>query len=527
MASQDQLLQRLREELELERQSVEDLSLFVRLFEELDVAVAVWNLPEGSRDCDLIASNGAAEPLLAECGGDTPGAFVGPGLREHLEPLLDARHPTDLGEFRSPDGQRVHSVRGCFLGDRAVGVGFFDLTERRRFEEERRDVSQRMQHAQKLESLGILAGGIAHDFNNLLAGIMGNSSLALLELPESSPVRPLLDRIEATARVASDLTRQMLAYSGRGRFVIEPLDLSALVEEMVRLLDVTLSDRAVVRYEFAPGLPLIEADASQVRQVVMNLVTNASDAVQGTSGSITVRTGLQRVDRSYTEGYWFNDGFAPGEYVYIEVSDTGAGMSPATQARLFDPFFTTKATGRGLGMAAVLGIVRGHNGAIKVYSEPGKGTTMKALFPVAVRVEPSDEHAPIESARPMAGALVLVVDDEETVRNIACRVLEREGCRTLSAADGREALRVFEAHADDIDLVLLDLTMPYLDGSEVFRAVRGIRPELPVILTSGYNEQDTMARFAGKGLAGFLQKPWTARELIRLASATLAGEPDL
>ncbi len=524
MISDATLFDRLREELQLEREAVADLSLFVRLFEELDVAVAIWNLPEDSDHCDLIASNSAADPLLSLAGDEPPSTFVGAGLRSRLEVLLDATAPTALGEFQSPDGKRTHSLRGCSLGRRAVGVGFFDLTARKKFEAEQRATAERMQHAQKLESLGILAGGIAHDFNNLLAGILGNASLALLELPESSPVRPLLDRVEATARVASDLTRQMLAYSGRGRFVIEGVDVSTLVEEMVRLLNVTLSDRAVVRYDFAQGLPLIEADASQVRQVVMNLVTNASDALEGTSGSICVRTSLQRVDRSYASAYWLDDELEPGDYVVIEVSDTGSGMSEATKARLFDPFFTSKAMGRGLGMAAVLGIVRGHKGAIKVYSEEGKGTTIKALFPVAPSAEPSGSYAPIESARPMDGSLVLVVDDEETVRTIACKVLEREGCRTLAAEDGLEGLRVFEAHAAEIDLVLLDLTMPHLDGEEVFRVIRGLRPELPVILTSGYNEQDTLARFAGKGLAGFLQKPWTARELIAIASNTLAGD---
>jgi len=267
-------------------------------------------------------------------------------------------------------------------------------------------------------------------------------------------------------------------------------------------------------------------DSSQVRQVVMNLVTNASDAVHGTSGSITVRTGLVRADAGYLAGYWLADGVKAGDFVFVEVSDTGRGMGADTQARMFDPFFTTKVAGRGLGMAAVLGIVRGHKGAIKVYSEVGEGTTVKVLFPVAEAAPTDSNVMTLESPRPMSGALVLVVDDEETVRTIACKVLERAGCRTLAARDGREAVEIFEAQAQEIHLVLLDLTMPVMDGEEAFRAIRAIRSEVPVILTSGYNRQDTTARFAGKGLAGFLQKPWTARGLQEVVARTLNGRGD-
>ena len=519
-------LARLRAELRLAEETADDLDVFARLFEALETPIAVWNLPPASDRCDLLASNESAEGLLASVQDPDldPPPFVGPSLRARLESLLEADGAQDLGEFSSPDGGRVFATRGCSLGEGMVGVGFFDVTERRAAERERREMAARLQHSQKLESLGVLAGGIAHDFNNLLAGIMGNTSLALLELPRSAAARPLLERAEATARVASELTRQMLAYSGRGRFVIESLDLSGLVEEMTRLLEVSLSSRAVLRFDIARGLPLVEMDPSQIRQVVMNLVTNASDAVEGTSGSIQVRTGLVRADAAYLDSYWLADGVEVGDFVFVEVSDTGCGMTRETQDRLFDPFFTTKVSGRGLGMAAVLGIVRGHRGAIKVYSEEGEGTTIKVLLPVTVGHAISAEVPAVEPARPTAGALVLVVDDEDTVRTIACQVLERLGCRTLSARDGREAVEVFEAQPDDIHLVLLDLTMPVMDGEEAFRAIRAIRPDVPVVLTSGYNRQDTTARFAGKGLAGFLQKPWTALTLQEVVARTLNGD---
>jgi two-component system, cell cycle sensor histidine kinase and response regulator CckA len=526
MTADPLLVDRLRSELAFERETIEDLEVFARLFESAGTPIAVWHVVDDEGRCDLLASNAAADDLLSSSPDPDldPPCFVSSSLRETLAPVLDGGASAELGEFSGGSGGRVFSARGCGMGEGVVGVLFFDVTERRAVEAERREIAERLQHAQKLESLGVLAGGIAHDFNNLLAGMMGNISLALMELPQRSPARPLLDRAEATARVASELTHQMLAYSGRGQFVIEALDLSELVEEMTRLLEVSLSSRAVLRFDIATDLPLVEVDPSQIRQVVMNLVTNASDAVEGTSGSITVRTGLVRADARYLRSHWVSDGLEAGDFVFVEVSDTGRGMNAETQARLFDPFFTTKRQGRGLGMAAVLGIVRGHSGAIRVYSEEGRGTSIKVLLPVARNAVSSARLAPIEVSRPMQDALVLVVDDEETVRTIACQVLEHGGCRTLGAGNGLEALDLFKARGADIDLVLLDLTMPLMDGEETFRALRALRSDLPIILTSGYNKQDTTARFAGKGLAEFLQKPWTAKTLLEVVGATLEGQ---
>lgn len=519
-------LQRLRAELAMAQATVGDLEIFVRLFDALGAPVAVWHLPPGTERADLLASNHSAASLLTPGvleDPDAPPVFCDDALRARLEPLQGVRDAHELGEFSDPDGTRVFAARGVSLDDGMVGVAFFDVTERRAAEQERSEMAAQLQHAQKLESLGVLAGGIAHDFNNLLAGIMGNTSLALMEMPTTSPARPLLERVEQTALVASDLTRQMLAYSGRGRFVLESVDLSELVEQMTRLLEVSLTSRAVLRLDVPAGLPRITVDPSQIRQVVMNLVTNASDAVAGTSGTITVRTGLVRADSRYLSSYWLADGVEPGDFAFVEVSDTGRGMSEDTKTRLFDPFFTTKSTGRGLGMAAVLGIVRGHDGAIKVYSELGKGTTVKVLFPVQTRDAQAVEAPAPAAARPMHGALVLVVDDEDTVRTIACKVLERAGCRTVSAANGRDAVELFTQQSEAIDLVLLDLTMPVMGGEEAFRQMRAIRPGVPVILSSGYNEHDTLAHFGGKGVTAFLQKPWTASALQELAAAALDG----
>lgn len=410
----------------------------------------------------------------------------------------------------------LHSTIVTLAGQRVWLNSVIDVTERRAAEEERRRLDRQMQQTQKLESLGILAGGIAHDFNNLLVAILGNAGLALLELPPESPARQTVQAIETAAQRAADLTRQMLAYSGKGKFVIEPLNLSRVVEEMAHLLEVSVSKRAVLKYHFAPNLPPIEADATQVRQVIMNLITNASDAIGDRSGVISVSTGMQYADRAYLRESYLDADLPEGDYVYIEVADTGEGMDEATRARIFDPFFTTKFTGRGLGLAAVLGIIRGHRAAIKLYSEPGRGTTFKVLFPVAgssLTRSPAPEPQPPSEAVPVQRGTILAVDDDETVRTVTRRILERSGFTVLLAADGVEALQVYRA-TPGISLVILDMTMPHMDGEECFRELRHLDPGVRVLLTSGYNEQDATERFVGKGLAGFIQKPYRPADLL-------------
>lgn len=403
-----------------------------------------------------------------------------------------------------------------------------DITMLKQAEEERRRLDQQMQQTQKLESLGVLAGGIAHDFNNLLVAILGNAGLALMELPKESPARQTVQAIETAAQRAAELTRQMLAYSGKGKFVIEQLNLSRVVEEMAHLLEVSVSKRAVLKYRFAPNLPPIEGDATQVRQVIMNLITNASDAIGERSGVISISTGMMHCDREYLASSYLDTDLPEGDYVYLEVADTGEGMDEATRERIFDPFFTTKFTGRGLGLAAVLGIVRGHNGAIKLYSEKGRGSSFKVMFPAA--------GVPAEAAPEPAGALtedeaaharqltVLVVDDDETVRSVTRRMLEHAKFNVLQAADGVEALAIFAAHPE-IDVVLLDMTMPHMDGEETFRELRRLSADVRVVLTSGYNEQDATERFVGKGLAGFIQKPYRPAELLARINESVSRAP--
>jgi len=400
---------------------------------------------------------------------------------------------------------------------------FHDVTARIRGEEERRALELRFLQTQKLESLGVLAGGIAHDFNNLLMGVLGNASLALYTMPPETPERATIQAIETAARRAADLVQQLLAYSGQGQTLVERVDLNELVEEMSHLLGMSTSKRATLHFDRAPELPVVEADATQVRQVVMNLITNASEAIGERGGNITIRTGAMECDRPYLERTAIGTDLPEGVYVFLEITDDGVGMDEETRARIFDPFFTTKFSGRGLGLAAVQGIVRAHRGVVLVYSEPGLGTTFKVLLPAAEGIR-TTSRAP-EPALPAAGGWVLLVDDEESVRQVAGAMLEVMGLNVVPAADGREALDLFRANPERYALVLLDLTMPHMDGDEVYRRMRELRPDVPVLMSSGYNALEIRERFADRGVSGFIQKPYTFAELAGQVDALMGRDP--
>jgi len=398
-------------------------------------------------------------------------------------------------------------------------INFRDVSERVRAEEERQKLERQMQHVQKLESLGVLAGGIAHDFNNILMSVLGHATLALAALPQTSPVRKDIVEVERAARRAAELTKQMLAYSGKGRFVVHAVDLRAVVHDMTQMLELSISKKAVLRLNLAPSIPTVLADLTQLHQVVMNLVINASEAIGNRSGVIAVSVGTMSCDRAYLAGTYLDEQLPEGDYVFLEVADNGCGMDKETLAKIFDPFFSTKFTGRGLGLAAVLGIIRGHRGAIRVYSEPGRGTTFTLLFPASEQRVEREEREEREDARPTRtqhwanGGTVLLVDDEETVRAVGEKMLQALGLTVITAVDGRDAVELFRKHADEIAAVLLDLTMPHMDGEETLRELRRIRPMVRVLLSSGYNEHEVEQRFAGKGLAGFVQKPYALSDL--------------
>jgi len=376
----------------------------------------------------------------------------------------------------------------------------------KREEIERKSMELQLLQSQKLESLGVLAGGIAHDFNNILMAIMGNAELAKMRVRPESPAVENLNRIETSAARAADLAKQMLAYSGKGKFVVEQINLNRLLEEMLHLLEVSISKKAILRLNLHDHLPTVTADATQMRQIIMNLVINASEAIGEKSGVIAVTTGYMDCDRSYLKDIWLDENLKDGLYVYLEIADTGCGMDKETIGKLFDPFFTTKFTGRGLGMSAVLGIIRGHHGAIKVYSEPGKGTSFKILLPA------SDKPTELFNGHNVNGnfkgsGTVLLVDDEESVRGIGVEMLKELGYTGITATDGRDALEQFKAHPE-ICCVILDLTMPKMDGEQCFRELRLLRPDIKVIMSSGYSEQEVSEKFIGKGVAGFIQKPY-------------------
>jgi len=407
---------------------------------------------------------------------------------------------TQMVPIRDPEG-RIYLVAGISR----------DVTDERRSLEA-------LRQAQKLESLGVLAGGIAHDFNNLLSAVLGNLNLAQIKLPQNAPSVPYLKNMESTILRAADLTRQMLAYSGKGRFVIEPLDLSRQVEEITHLLSVSISKKVALRYDLLAGLPAIAADATQVQQVIMNLVTNASEAIGDREGIITIATGVRELDQRAMDFLFAGQDLVPGRFVTLQVSDTGCGMAPETLARIFDPFFTTKTTGRGLGLSAMLGILRGHQAGIKIYSEPGKGSTFQVYFRAEGTAPPVTAEPQLAATVPFQGK-VLLVDDEDDLRASIAAMLEHLGFQVDSARDGQEAIDRFTPGV--YALVLMDLTMPRLDGKEAFRRMKEVDPTVRVILSSGYNEQEAIQQFLGRGLAGFIQKPYQLKTLVEALDKAL------
>ncbi|MFH2051109.1 MAG: PAS domain S-box protein [bacterium] len=384
-----------------------------------------------------------------------------------------------------------------------------DVTDRRRMEKE--DF-----HAQKLKGLGILAGGIAHDFNNLLQAMVGNLDLAEFEVPRESGLREYFRGIRRAAGRAGDLCRQMLAYAGRGEFEVEDFDLGLLVREMAGLISVSLDKKARLVMDLAPSLPRVHGDVTQLRQVVMNLITNASEALGGEPGEIRVSVGTEPAP----------EGSGPDQVV-LTVQDTGCGMDPETLQRLFDPFFSTKFSGRGLGMAAVRGIVDSHRGTITVDSIPLQGTTIRVALPASTGT--LDQVGDGLSERAGAGAgeapLVLIADDEEMVLRILGQMLNILGYRVLTAHDGDEALAIFRRAGGTLAAVLLDLTMPRMDGQEVFLAIQAADPQMPVVIFSGFPAEDIALRFPEPRPAAFLQKPFSLEGLKLVLGPLLGSRP--
>ena len=527
LRQQNEELLATRQALEAERQRYQDLFEFAPdgyLVTDADGTIQEANQAAarllGVRQDFLVG-----KPVVVFVAGDAHRAFGAYLARLHAGlPDREAEWQTTVQPRGGPafpvtlTTGRIRDPTGHLVGLRWL---LRDSTERVRTEVARRQWEARLQHTQRLESLGVLAGGIAHDFNNLLTGVLGSAELALLRLPPDAPARPDVEQIVTTAHRAADLTGQMLAYSGRGTFRIQPILLSALIREMGPLLRASVPKTCALDFHLGGSLPAIEADATQLRQVVMNLIINAGEAIGDAAGIITVRVVVRECDRAYLAGGVLDQELLEGPYVASEVTDTGCGMSAETQDRMFEPFFTTKFTGRGLGLAAVLGIMRGHHGTILVTSEPGRGTRIEALFPPTTRpVIAPQVSAPVPPAWRGAGT-ILVVDDEAHVRGVAALALEKTGFTVLTAADGQEAVAVFREHAETIRAVLLDLTMPHLDGAATMIQLRQIRPDVRVVLSSGYTAEEATRHFSDRDLVGFLQKPYTLRDLIAAVRGAL------
>jgi PAS domain S-box-containing protein len=520
---------------ELAKKLKESRDLYQTLVENINLGITLV-----SRDYTVLAANAFTGKLTGKSSADLIGkkCYWEFERREDVcihcpgKKTMESGRPEErTTKVVFDDGRILHvRIQAFSTHDDAGNIDGFievveDVTEKKKAEEEKRDLEKQIQHVQKLESLGVLAGGIAHDFNNLLMAILGNADLALLDLSPTAPARENIVEIEKASHRAADLCKQMLAYSGKGKFTVKAINLSELVKDMAHMLEISVSKRSVLRYNFGDNLPPIKADPSQLRQIIMNLVINASEAIGDRSGVISITTGAMECDRDYLADTYLDEQLPEGVYTYLEVADNGCGMDEEVRAKLFDPFFTTKFTGRGLGMSAVLGIVRGHGGGIKVYSEVKKGTTFKIIFPAVAgeqtEILEKEEHDDKEFH---AQGTILLVDDDETVRTVGKQMIEHLGFKVLTAADGLEGLERFKKQHEDIDCVILDLTMPHMDGEEAFREMRRVQPDVRVILSSGYNEQEVTQRFVGKGLAGFIQKPYNMTGLKKVIKAVFPEE---
>ena len=516
----------LRISEERQRVVLEEMPVLLAAFDENGTPLA-WNREcervTGYSRCEIVGNPGAVELVLTD-----------PQQRERFKAFARGERvgvPFEW-ELTARDGTR-RVLRAVLSHDRVAIPGWhvwgisLDVTAEREADGVRMALEERLRQARHFESLGMLAGGIAHDFNNLLTSILGNADLALTDLPAGARAAESVKLIEQGARRATELTRQLLAYSGKERIDIQPVDVTPLVADIVTLLDVSVTNQCAITLDVPEGLPAVEADPTRLRQVVMNLVLNSAEAVGGNGGAVAVRTALVHADRALLSRAYVDDQLPEGPYVLIEVRDTGRGMSDDVRQRIFEPFFSTKFQGRGLGLAAALGTVRSHRGTMIVESSPGLGTTFSVLLPASSRVVVAAPPPPVLSDWQGSG-LVLVVDDEESVRNVAVRMLGRMGLTTATASDGMVALEVFRPRPHEFAAVLLDLTMPRMGGEETLAALREIRPDLPVVLSSGYHEPEAVINMERAHAVGFIQKPYRFDELRhRMRRALTPSDADV
>jgi len=508
--------QRLRRELAESNQELKTI------LEHAPFTVVAVERDSRVRYINKIAEGYSREQIVGQPGRNVIPPNEQEAYDEALRAVFERREEVNF-QFPGVAGQHfdVHMLPVIYDGvvDHALSFSV-DISEQRRAAARQREVEQQLQQAQKLESLGVLAGGIAHDFNNLLVGVLGNAELALRVVPPEHAARKPLEGIAESGRRAADLCRQMLAYSGKGRFVVQRVQLSDVVREMTELLHASISKRARLVLDLDSTLPAVEVDLTQLRQVVMNLLTNASDAVADSGGSIAITTRATILgDEALPKGV-AGKPLAPGVYVQLEVKDSGHGMDEATRARMFDPFFSIKGTGRGLGLAAVQGIVWGHRGAISVHSAPGAGTTVRVFLPACQgRAEPRRDTGRVPPVSRHGSGTVLVVDDEPAVRAVSCMSLHEAGYQVLEASDGAQAVELYRARASQIAAVLLDMTMPGMDGAATYAALQQLDPDVRVVLTSGFDEGERVASLGGRERVVFLAKPARLQQLVNAVAS--------
>lgn len=448
-------------------------------------------------------------------------------INTNIERIIHTGY-SDLGErkYRHKNGTIIHVhvrvSRIHFHDTEALCIVAHDITERKKSEKARRDMELRLQQTQKMESLAVMAGGIAHDFNNLLSAIIGNASLALLKQDAGDSVQEFLERIEKSARRASELSRQLLAYAGKTEFIIKPLNLTALVREMTNILRVSISKKARIEFNLDDTIPAIDADQTQIRQIIMNLLINASEALPDGKGTITISTGTTRLHSKDLSKLMLAESIIPGDYVFLELSDSGCGISPKVRKKIFDPYYSTKEGGRGLGLASVLGIVRGHKGAIGLHSEPGKGTSFKIIFHIS-RHAAAEEHitSPPNHYSTTGQGRVLLIDEEKTTRRTTKEMLQQLGFEVLTASQEDKALRLLKRFKDTIHVIILDQTRSHKSCTELLAEFNAIQNNLPVIISSTDADSRYRRLVNDKRIAGFLHKPYSFEQFAEVIDTVI------
>jgi two-component system cell cycle sensor histidine kinase/response regulator CckA len=511
-----------------------DIELRKEVFDNISVCIFLIDVTSDGR-FKFAEFNPAEEKAVGLTNAEVSGKFVEEVFAEELAEKLVANYrrcqesgaPINYDdELNLPSGRRhfhtnlipIRNASGRI--HRLVGA-CIDTTDFKRTQEE-------ALARQKLESLGVLAGGIAHDFNNLLGGILAQAELVETEMDDGSPAIQGLQVIKGVVVRASEIVRELMVYSGQDEASLGPVDLSRLVEEMLELLKISISKNATLRVELPKNLPAVRANAVQIRQVVMNLITNASEALGNKDGVISVA--IAKVESGQGAFAASQPAPNPGGYLQLEVSDTGSGMTTETLARIFDPFFTTKFAGRGLGLAAVQGIIRSHGGVIDVASTYGQGSRFEILLPcIGEPVRDTGELALSASTREygsVAGT-VLVVEDEEVLRVAVSKMLRREGFSVIEAGDGTTGANLFRANEFKIDVVLLDLSLPGMPGREVLEELRRIRPDVKVILTTAFSHENALSSISEQHLWGYVRKPYQFSELTGLLREACLDQPGM